>query len=36
MASASELATAWLRDFEAALKSGGAEGVAALFDDECY
>jgi putative flavoprotein involved in K+ transport len=36
MASASERATAWLREFEAALKSGNTQSVIALFDDDCY
>ncbi len=36
MTTASERATAWLNDFETALKSGDVGAVTALFDDDCY
>ena len=36
MTTASERATAWLNEFDAALKSGNADAVTALFDDDCY
>jgi putative flavoprotein involved in K+ transport len=36
MASASELASAWLGDFERALASGNIEAVTAMFDEECF
>ena len=36
MTTASERATGWLNDFEAALKSGDTANVTALFDDDCY
>jgi putative flavoprotein involved in K+ transport len=36
MTTASERATGWLNDFDAALKSGNVGAVTALFDDDCY
>jgi putative flavoprotein involved in K+ transport len=36
MTTASERATNWLNDFDAALKSGSIGSVTALFDDDCY
>jgi putative flavoprotein involved in K+ transport len=36
MTTASERATAWLKDFETALKSGNTDAVTALFDEDCY
>ncbi len=36
MTTASERATAWLNDFDAALKSGDVGAVTALFVDDCY
>ena len=36
MTTASERATLWLNDFNAALKSGDIGAVTALFDDDCY
>ncbi len=36
MTTASERATGWLNDFDAALKSGDVGAVTALFDDDCY
>ena len=36
MTTASERATTWLNEFDAALKSGNVGAVTALFDDDCY
>ena len=36
MTTASERATHWLNDFEAALKSDNTDLVIALFNDDCY